>query len=82
MYADSPIVAYAVQTSTQLEQLGEAFAVAPQGIAVSKDDQALTDAIQSAVQELIDTGAYGRILTVWTVRASEVTAAELNPAAS
>jgi polar amino acid transport system substrate-binding protein len=81
VYADSPIIAYAVNASGGLEQLGEAFATAPQGIAVSKDDQALTDAIQKAVQELIDSGNYGRILTVWTVRASEVTTAELNPSA-
>lgn len=79
MYADSPIIAYAIETSSQLEQLGEAFATAPQGIAVSKDDQALTVAIQKAVQELIDSGGYGRVLTSWLVRASEVTTAELNP---
>jgi len=81
MYADSPIIAYAVQTSRRLEQLGEPFATAPQGIAVSKDDQALTAAIQKAVQELIDSGAYGRILTSWLVSASQVTTAELNPSA-
>ncbi|KQY24040.1 hypothetical protein ASD16_00215 [Cellulomonas sp. Root485] len=79
IYADSPIVTYAVQMSRQLELLGEAFATAPQGIVVSKDDQALTDAIQKAVQELIDSGAYGRILTSWLVSASQVTTAELNP---
>jgi len=82
MYADSPIIAYAVQTSDRLEQLGEAFATAPQGIAVSKDDEALTAAIQAAVQHLIDTGAYGRVLTGWSVSASEVATAELNPSAS
>ena len=65
--------------SRQLEVLGEAFATAPQGIVVSKDDQALTAAIQKAVQELIDSGAYGRILTSWLVSASQVTTAELNP---
>ena len=79
MYADSPIIAYAVQMSRQLELLGEAFATAPQGIVVSKDDQALTAAIQKAVQELIDSGAYGRLLTSWLVSASQVTTAELNP---
>ena len=81
IYADSPIITYAVQMSRQFELLGEAFATAPQGIVVSKDDQALTDAIQQAVQHLIDTGAYGRLLTSWLVSASQVTTAELNPAA-
>ena len=80
-YADSPIITYAVLMSRQLEVLGEAFATAPQGIVVSKDDQALTTAIQKAVQELIDSGAYGRILTSWLVSASQVTTAELNPSA-
>ncbi|MDQ0375065.1 ABC transporter substrate-binding protein [Cellulomonas humilata] len=80
-YADSPIITYAVLMSRQLEVLGEAFATAPQGIVVSKDDHALTTAIQKAVQELIDSGAYGRILTSWLVSASQVTTAELNPSA-
>ena len=66
MYADSPIIAYAIaQTGGKLEQLGDVFASAPQGIVVSKDDQALTDAIQKAVQKLIDSGDYGKILTAW-----------------
>ncbi|MBN9327830.1 MAG: transporter substrate-binding domain-containing protein, partial [Cellulomonas sp.] len=39
MYADSPIIAYAIaQTNGQLEQLGDVFSSAPQGIVVSKDD--------------------------------------------
>ena len=82
IYADSPIVTYAVQMSRQLELLGEAFATAPQGIVVSKDDQALTAAIQKAVQHLIDSGSYGRLLTSWLVSASQVTTAELNPSAA
>jgi polar amino acid transport system substrate-binding protein len=82
MYADSPIVAFAVQMSDRLEQLGEPFATAPQGIAVAKDDPELTDAIQQAVQHLIDSGGYARLLTSWLVAASQVTTAELNPAVS
>lgn len=80
MWADSPIIAYAVaQTGGKLEQLGDAFASAPQGIVVSKDDDALTEAIQKAVQKLIDDGVYGDILAAWGNQAGAVTTAELNP---
>ena len=83
MYADSPIIAYAIsQTSGQLEQLGDVFASAPQGIVVSKDDAALTTAIQKAVQKLIDDGSYGKILTAWGNQAGAVKTAELNPTVS
>ncbi|GAA4838612.1 ABC transporter substrate-binding protein [Luteimicrobium xylanilyticum] len=80
MYADSPIIAYAIsQTNGQLEQLGDVFATAPQGIVVSKSDQALTDVVQKAVQKLIDDGTYGKILKAWGNEDGAVTTAELNP---
>ncbi|GAA2519608.1 ABC transporter substrate-binding protein [Rarobacter incanus] len=81
MYADSPIVAYAIeQTGGKLEQLGGIFDSAQQGIVVAKDDTALTEAIQKAVQKLIDDGTYTKILTTWHVETGAVTTAELNPA--
>ena len=81
MWADSPIIAYAVaQTSGKLEQLGDVFTSAPQGIVVSKDDAALTEAIQKAVQKLIDDGTYAQILKAWGNEAGAVKTAELNPA--
>ncbi len=83
MYADSPIIAYAIaQTGGKLEQLGDVFASAPQGVVVSKDDQALTDAIQKAVQKLIDSGDYEKILTAWGNETGAVKTAELNPSVS
>ncbi|WP_028049666.1 ABC transporter substrate-binding protein [Cellulomonas sp. URHD0024] len=83
MYADSPIIAYAIsQTGGQLEQLGDVFASAPQGVVVSKDDQALTDAIQKAVQKLIDSGDYLKILTAWGNEVGAVTTANVNPSVS
>ncbi len=81
MYADSPIIAYAItQTNDQLEQLGDVFGSAPQGIVVSQDDAALTEAIQKAVQKIIDNGEYAKILAAWGNEAGAVTTAELNPA--
>jgi polar amino acid transport system substrate-binding protein len=83
MYADSPIIAYAItQTKGQLDQLGGVFETAPQGIVVSKKDQALTDLIQKTVQKLIDDGTYGKILAAWGNAAGAVKTATVNPAAS
>lgn len=83
MYADSPIVAYAVtQTDGQVEQLGEVFATSPQGIVVSKDDAELTEAVQKALQHLIDSGDYDKILAAWGNETGAVTTAELNPSVS
>lgn len=83
MFADSPIIAYAItQTNGQLEQLGDVFESAPQGIVVAKDDQALTTAIQKAVQKLIDDGTYGKILAAWGNTAGAVKTATLNPSVS
>ncbi len=83
MFADSPIIAYAIaQTNGKLEQLGGVFESAPQGIVVSKNDQALTTAIQKAVQKLIDDGTYGKILAAWGNTAGAVTTAQLNPSVS
>ncbi|PJI90972.1 ABC transporter substrate-binding protein [Luteimicrobium subarcticum] len=81
MYADSPIIAYAIsQTGGQLEQAGDVIATAPQGIVVSKDDQALTTVIQKTVQKLIDDGDYVKILTAWGNEVGAVQSADVNPA--
>jgi len=85
MFADSPIIAYAVaQTNGQLQQLGDVFESAPEGIVVSKDDQALTTAIQKALVKLIDDGTYGKILTAWGNTTGAVTSDKVvvNPSVS
>ena len=83
MFADSPIIAYAVtQTNGKLEQLGDVFESAPQGIVVSKNDQALTTAIQKAVQKLIDDGTYDQILKAWGNEKGAVKTAVVNPSVS
>ncbi|MFC4555829.1 ABC transporter substrate-binding protein [Georgenia faecalis] len=81
MYADSPVIAYAIsQTDGQAEQLGEVFDSAPQGIAVSADDAELTEAVQAAVQHLMDSGEYPALLEAWGNDSGALTTAELNPA--
>lgn len=82
MYADGPIVAFAVaQTGGQVEQLGEQFNSAPQGIVTAKADVQLAEAIQKAVQKLMDDGTMTDILTPWGNETLALTTAELNPAA-
>jgi polar amino acid transport system substrate-binding protein len=81
MYADSPITAYAVeQTSGEVETIGEINDAAPYGIVVSQDDDELTEAVQAAVQKLIDDGALEQIFAGWGSEDVVVDEAELNPA--
>ncbi|WP_129787396.1 ABC transporter substrate-binding protein [Promicromonospora panici] len=81
MYADSPITAYAVeQTSGEVETIGEINDAAPYGIVVAQDDEELTEAVQAAVQKLIDDGTLEQIFAGWGSEGVVVDEAELNPA--
>lgn len=81
MYADSPITAYAAeQTGGEVESIGEIIDAAPYGIVVSQDDDALTEAVQAAVQKLIDDGTLADIFAAWGSSDPVVDEAELNPA--
>lgn len=65
--ADSPVTAWAVNRSDgQLEMVGEMFDAAPYGFAVPKDSE-LGPAMAAAMQHLIDTGEYERILAQWSI---------------
>ena len=66
MYADSPIIGYAVaQTDGALVELGPIRDAAPYGLAIAKDDVALAEAVYAAVQHLIDTGTMAQIAEHW-----------------
>lgn len=81
MYADSPITAYAVeQTSGEVETVGEIRDAAPYGIVVAQDDDELTEAVQAAVQKLIDDGTLEQVFASWGSEDVVVDEAELNPA--
>lgn len=65
--ADSPVTAWAVERSDgQMELVGEMFDAAPYGFAVPKDSE-LSQAMAAAMQHLIDTGEYARILEQWNI---------------
>ncbi|WP_342320134.1 ABC transporter substrate-binding protein [Corynebacterium mayonis] len=76
--ADSPVTAWAVERSNgELELIGEMFDAAPYGFAVPKDST-LAPALAAALQHLIDTGDYERILKQWNVETGYLDEALIN----
>jgi polar amino acid transport system substrate-binding protein len=81
--ADSPVVDYALaQTGGVFKKVGGDLATAPYGIAVPKDGGTLKNAVQAAVQKLMDDGTYQQILTHWGVSSGAIQKAGLNGAQS
>ncbi|MBW3088468.1 ABC transporter substrate-binding protein [Bifidobacterium sp. 82T24] len=79
-YADTPVAGYAIkQTGDTLEALGEDVGVTPEAIAVKKGDTKTAEAMQKAVQKLMDDGTYKKILDTWGVSSGAVDKAEINP---
>ena len=79
-YADSPVAGYAIaQTDGTLEALGDVEGVAKQGIAIEKGNEKLDEAVQKAVQKLMDDGTYMKILKHWGVESGALDKAEINP---
>ena len=80
-YADSTVASYAsALTGGQLEVTGGIRDAAPQGIVVAKADAELTEAVQKAMQHLMDDGTWKAILDSWGIEAdAALTTAELNP---
>jgi polar amino acid transport system substrate-binding protein len=80
MYADSPVTAYAVsQADGSIETLGDISDAAPYGVVVSHDDPELAEAVQGALQQLMDDGTLAEILEGWGNADGALTTAELDP---
>lgn len=79
MLADSPVVAYAIQQSGKLEQVGEVYDSAPYGVVVPKEETDFATAIQGAIDALIEDGSYASILEQWNLTDGAITASEVNP---
>ncbi len=78
-YADSPVAGYAIaQTDGELETLGKTEGIAPEGIVVKKGDQQMDEALQKALQKLIDDGTYMKILKCWGVQDGAISKPEIN----
>ncbi|MFI5674943.1 ABC transporter substrate-binding protein [Streptomyces cellulosae] len=66
--SDFPVAAYAVKTSgggKDFQIVGDQVEAAPYGIAVSKEDVQLRDALQAAMNAIIKSGEYQKILDKW-----------------
>ncbi|WP_407320071.1 transporter substrate-binding domain-containing protein [Isoptericola halotolerans] len=80
MYADSPVTAYAVsQADGSIETLGDITDAAPYGAVVSHEDPELAEAVQGALQQLMDDGTLAEILEGWGNADGALTTAELDP---
>ena len=80
--AASPVILYGIgQLDGALITAGETFSVAPYGIAVGKDS-GLREAVQAAVQSLVDDGTYGSILDEWGVADGGISTITINELAA
>ena len=80
VYSDSTVAGYAVeQTGGQVEIVGALEDALPQAIVMSKADPRLTAAVQAAMQYLMDSGIWTRILETWGIHDAALTTAALNP---
>jgi polar amino acid transport system substrate-binding protein len=81
--ADSPVVDYELKkTGDAFTKVGSDVDTAPYGIAIPKTSGTLKNAIQAAVQHLMDDGTYQQILSHWGVSSGAIKSAQLNPSAS
>ena len=80
-YADSPVAGYAIsQTDGQLEALGRTSKAWPSRASPSRRATSrLDEAVQKAVQKLMDDGTYMKILKHWGVESGALDKAEINP---
>ncbi|MEU6124586.1 ABC transporter substrate-binding protein [Streptomyces sp. NPDC047123] len=79
--SDFPVAAYAVKTSgggKDFELVGEQVEAAPYGIAVSKKNPELRDAIKAALDAIIKNGDYDKIIKKWGVEDGAVKEAVVN----
>jgi polar amino acid transport system substrate-binding protein len=82
MLADFPVSLDAVnQTNGQLALVGSMYGAAPYGYAVKKDQTDFAQALQGAVQSLINDGTYKTILAKWKVDPGAITTSAVNPSA-
>ncbi|MGW1624760.1 ABC transporter substrate-binding protein [Streptomyces sp. NPDC002172] len=78
---DFPVAAYNAKTSgggKDFEVVGEQIEAGPYGIAVSKENTQLRDALQAAMAAIIKSGDYQKILEKWNVTQGAVTEAKTN----
>ncbi|POX41409.1 atrA protein [Streptomyces sp. Ru73] len=79
--SDYPVAEYAARTSgggRDFRRVGGQVQAAPYGIAVAKGNTQLRDALKSAVDAVMASGEYTRILKKWGVTGGAIHRAEIN----
>ncbi|GGX83920.1 ABC transporter substrate-binding protein [Streptomyces anandii] len=79
--ADFPVAAYAVKTSgggKDFQIVGDQVEAAPYGIAVAKSSTQLRDALQAALNAVIKSGEYQKILQKWGAQDGAVKESAIN----
>ena len=80
MLADSPIVDYAVKTTEgAVESIGTPYDTAPYGIVLNKGQTDFAQAVQGAVQSLMQDGTYLAILDKYGVTNGAISTSQINP---
>ncbi|MEX1078954.1 MAG: ABC transporter substrate-binding protein [Homoserinimonas sp.] len=78
--ADSPVTLYAIsRLSDKLQVAGETFEVSPYGFAVRKGS-GMAEAVQAALQSMVDDGSYLELLEAWGVESGGLDAITINAA--
>lgn len=78
---DYPVATYNARTSgggNDFEVVGDQIQAGPLGIAVAKDDTELTDALQQALQAIIDDGTYADLIEKYETPLGAVESATIN----
>jgi polar amino acid transport system substrate-binding protein len=72
-FTDSPVAAYEVQKDpNNLKISGGIIEVAPEGIALRKNDAALSDPVKAAFEKIRSDGTYASILAKWNVSDGDI----------
>jgi polar amino acid transport system substrate-binding protein len=80
--ADSPVTLYAIkQSGGKLVKAGDVMEAAPYGWPIAKGSQ-LVQAMQKALQSIIDSGVYDQICQKWGLQDGEIKTASVNGAIS
>ena len=79
MMADTPVAALQVTSSGGKFKLGGAYGVAPYGIAIPKNS-GMVKPLQDAMNKLIQTGVYAKILQKWGLQTGAIPSATVNGA--
>ena len=82
---DTPTAAYiAEQNPADFQQAAANTPIesAPYGIGFEKSQSKVMDAVQAALNKLISTGTYGKLMQAWSLQSGEVTTAKINGMAS